>query len=489
MDFPSLPSEQDPGYLVLPSTVRPPEAHCEDDRDITDATLEYIRQMLMEEDTEQRSGAFLDPLLAVRAAERSFYEVLGIKYPPSPSPDQRPILCNPDDDGSTATNDTRDSVFQSTSKIPFSFPDGNNGSSGASTNSSVSTLLFPNISSVVESTMLQFRKGVQEASICLPFENRSAVDSETRRPPAVSMDDTSEVGEVERMRTGTEGRKDPHRRDVDIEEERSKKRSTVCGEEEDELSEMFDRVILCFEHPKKPVVRASRKVLKNGQPSGFSSRKKKKSRMEGGHLRKLLNLCARAIAVDDRSSANKLLYEIRQHSSPSGDGPQRIAHYFSKALEARLMGTGAQIYAHSLSKGLSAAELLEAYQCIVLACPIKQTNFYFANHCILNLVGKASTVHVIVFGVFHGFQWPMLIQDLSVRAGGPHRLRITGIEFPQPDFQPTKKAQNTGRGLTKYCERFHVPFEYNVIVQRCETIQIEELKIEKSELVVVNCMF
>ncbi|XP_057982364.1 scarecrow-like protein 14 [Malania oleifera] len=489
MDFPSLPSEQDPGYLVLPSTLRPPEAHSEDDRDFSDATLECIRHMLMEEDTEQRSGAFLDPL-ALRDAERSFYEVLGIKYPPSPSPNQRPILRNPDDDGSTATNGACDSAFQSTSKMPFSFPDGKNGSSCATTCSSVSTLLFPNISCVVESTKLQFRKGVQEASKCLPFENHSAVDSGTRRLPAVSQDYTSEVGEGDRMRTGTEGRKEPQRRDADIEEARSKKQSTFRGEEEDELSEMFDRVLLCFEDPKKPVVCASRKVLQNGPTSGLSSRKEKQNRMEGGHLRKLLTLCARAIAVDDHWSVITHLNEIRQHSSPSGDGAQRIAHYFSKGLEARLTGTGAQIYANPSPKRLlSAAELLEAIASIVLACPIKQINFCFANHCILNLAGRASTVHVIVVGVSYGFQWPMLIQDLSVRAGGPPGLRITGIEFPQPGFLPKIVAENTGRRLAKYCEHFHVPFEYNVVVQRWETIQIEELKIDKSELVVVSCMF
>ena len=59
----------------------------------------------------------------------------------------------------------------------------------------------------------------------------------------------------------------------------------------------------------------------------------------------------------------------------------------------------------------------------------------------------------------------MLIKFLSNREGGPPKLRITGIDFPQPGFHPTEKIE-TGRHLANYCKRYSVPFEYNAIASR-----------------------
>jgi hypothetical protein len=43
--------------------------------------------------------------------------------------------------------------------------------------------------------------------------------------------------------------------------------------------------------------------------------------------------------------------------------------------------------------------------------------------------------------------------------------------------------------LAKYCERYNVPFEYNAIAQKWDTIQIDDLKIDRNEVLAVNCGF
>jgi hypothetical protein len=43
--------------------------------------------------------------------------------------------------------------------------------------------------------------------------------------------------------------------------------------------------------------------------------------------------------------------------------------------------------------------------------------------------------------------------------------------------------------LVKYCERYNVPFEYNPIAQKWDTIQIDDLKINHDEVLAVNCLF
>lgn len=89
----------------------------------------------------------------------------------------------------------------------------------------------------------------------------------------------------------------------------------------------------------------------------------------------------------------------------------------------------------------------------------------------------------------YGFQWPCLIQGISLRPSGPPKLRITGIDFPQPGFRPAERVEETGRRLAKYCKRFNVPFEYNAIAKKWDSIQLEDLKINSDEKLVVNCLY
>lgn len=42
--------------------------------------------------------------------------------------------------------------------------------------------------------------------------------------------------------------------------------------------------------------------------------------------------------------------------------------------------------------------------------------------------------------------------------------------------------------MEKYCTRFGVPFEYHAIAKKLETIQLEDLKVDKDEVLVVNCL-
>ncbi|XP_057953767.1 scarecrow-like protein 14 [Malania oleifera] len=448
-------------------------------------TIQYIGQMLMEDNVEQQSCMFLDPLV-LQAAEKSFYEVLGKKYPLSPS---KTPLCIPhtfsSDNGFSGSDATSDSVSQSTFQMPFSSRVRYDGL----TDSPVSTLL-PSTFGRCES-ILHFRKGLEEASKFLPYENCPVTDAE------------AEKGE-ENLLNSVNGKKKHHREsiDMDTQEERSSKQLAVCGEE-DELSEMLDKVFLFPDGNKKPIECNAHENLHNGagellQQNGQQKqcsfnigkgRAKRDGNKNAVDLRTLLIHCAQYITADDWEAAEEKLKQIRQHSSPYGDGSQRSAHYFANGLEARLCGTGAQICAALSSKRPSAVDMLKAYQYFVSVCPFRRISFYFANHHILNLAERRRVLHVIDFGILHGYQWPMFIQDLLSRVGRPPKLRITGIEFPEPGFRPARKVEETGRRLARYCDRFNVPFEYNAIAKKWETIRTSDFKIDRNEVVVVNCLF
>ncbi|KAL5580977.1 hypothetical protein UlMin_013419 [Ulmus minor] len=524
--------------LGFPSSLSSDGDSPSDDADYSDSVLKYINQMLMEENLEAKPCMFHDPL-ALHATEKSLYEVLGEKYPPLPS--ELPIdsdrnVESPDDhsgisfcdsgktssSSSTCTSgqsfwshvDPSEStpsilqkpipanfVFQSTSQSSsnflFNFANTGNGSVG----SSVSELLVPN--SFSESDLaLQFQRGLEEGNKFLPKGNPLFINLENYSLSPEGNDKVSNVlvkeekDDREHSPTGLKGRKNHEREEANLEDGRSNKQLAVYTEET-ELSDMFDKVLLCGDgHGQPPGSTAdeANKPLQQGRRNNETSNGKSRAKIQDSNkevvdLRTLLISCAQAVSANDLRTATELIKQIRQHSSPVGDGSQRCAHFFANGLEARLAGTGSEIYAALASKRTSAADMLKAYQVYLSHCPFKKVAITFANHMICKVAEKAEQLHIIDFGILYGFQWPALIQCLSKRPGGPPKLRITGIELPQRGFRPAERVQETGNRLAKYCERYGVPFEYNAIAQKWETIQIEDIKIDKNEVLAVNCLF
>ncbi|EOA39744.1 hypothetical protein CARUB_v10008391mg [Capsella rubella] len=513
-----------------------------DDADFSDSVLKYISQVLMEEDMEEKPCMFHDAL-ALQAAEKSLYEALGEKYPSSVDHPEKLLNDSPDgsfsggafsDYASTTTTTSSDShwsvdglesrsswlqtpmpsnfVFQSTSRS-------NSVTSGGG-NSAVFRSGFGDdlVSNMFKDSDLamQFKRGVEEASKFLPKSSQLFIDVDSYIPrDSGSKENGSEVFVKTEKKDETEHHssapppnrltgKKTHWRDDDEDsvEERSNKQSAVYVEES-ELSEMFDKILVCS--TGKPVCILDQKFpakVETTQQVGVQSngakiRGKKSNatsqsndaKKETADLRTLLVLCAQAVSVDDRRTANEMLRQIREHSSPLGNGSERLAHYFANSLEARLAGTGTQIYTALSSKKTSAADMLKAYQTYMLVCPFKKAAIIFANHSMMRFTENANTIHIIDFGISYGFQWPALIHRLSLRPGGSPKLRITGIELPQRGFRPAEGVQETGHRLARYCQRHNVPFEYNAIAQKWETIKVEDLKLRQGEYVVVNSLF
>ncbi|CAL5211458.1 unnamed protein product [Lathyrus oleraceus] len=381
-------------------------------------TINFISQILMEENVDHTP--FYDPF-SLQITEKSFYDALLHQNKPI-SPNHHPLhIHNPN--GRTSLSD------------------------GLIDLDSVSL----------------FKRGLEEANKFLPPQPQLLISLDSSNFNMIREKENPFVlkGRKNHEREENQGR-------------RSNKQSAVSVADEDELSEMFDKVLLNVE----------RDCLQNEQPSSS----------DGGKvdLRNLLLMCSQAMYANDNRNANGILKRIRQHSSPFGDASQRMAHYFANGLEARLVGDGAgaqTFYSAPSAKRITAAEFLKAYQVHFISPPFKKFAYLFANEMIMKVAAKAKTLHIIDFGILYGFQWPILIKFLSNREGGPPKLRITGIEFPLPGFRPTERIEETGRRLANYCKRFNVPFEYNAIASRnWETVRVEDLKIKTNEVIAVNCL-
>ncbi|KAL1545138.1 scarecrow-like protein 14 isoform X2 [Salvia divinorum] len=537
LDIPFLPLSPGPDNFAPSSNVSY-ETDSPDDVD-SDPVLKFLNQILVEEDMEEKPSMFHDPL-ALRAAEKSLYEVIGQKYPPSPSypatyGDQK--LDSPDSFFGNSSGYSSSSNAGSTSIDPQWIVDpGENtssmeqghrqdlllesvlpinsqplsravntsyGNGNAQMVSFGDAGLLQNFFSDSES-VLQFKRGMEEASKFLPTSNPLIIDLDKYELPKKSEDISTAVAiktEKEEPRDSSnslKGRKHQYPDDGNSEDmERSSKQFATYVEEV-ELSEMFDRVLLCTDVKKEccndDAEQESPALLPAVLPNGSNGRKArtKKDEKQGDSmdLRSLLISCAQSVSADDRRTAYEQLRKIMQHSSPTGDVYQRLAHVFASGLQARLGGTGTELYASLTRRKITAAEKLKAYQVYLSASPFKKMSMAYANKMICSLASQATTLHIIDFGILYGFQWPILIQHLSDRASGAFKLRITGIEHPQPGFRPAERLEETGCRLAKYCERFGVPFEYQAIAtQNWEAIKIEDLKITSGEVIAVNSLF
>ncbi|XP_038901125.1 scarecrow-like protein 14 [Benincasa hispida] len=468
-----------------------------DESDFKESVLKYISQMLMEENLEEKPCMFYDPL-GLEVTEKSFYDALGKNYPPSPN--QPPLLDCDSDLGSTNV-----SVGNSNSPDPQWVVDPGEHKSSVlprpvlsnsyqNSHELVNELLAHNIFSD-SSSILQYQKGLEEASKFLPVGTQLNIDLGTGMMSGVvsKLMDTTEKDKRENSPNGSKRRKSYELEDVDLdsEEGRRNKQHATNNVDEEELSDMFDKVLL---HD------CGNETVANGGCEKFNRsitpkarEKKQEKRKDSVDLRNLLILCAQAVSSDDRRIVYELLKQIRQHSTIIGDGSQRMAHFFANALEARMVGTGtgSRIYYESLAQSkISAADMLKAYQAHLSSCPFKKLSLFFMIKMILKVAENAKSLHVIDFGICYGFLWPMLIQFLAQLPDGPPKLRITGIDHPLPGFRPAEKIDESGRRLEKYCERFKVPFQYQAIASNnWETIRVEDLKLDSNDVLVVNCFY
>ncbi|KAJ4816779.1 hypothetical protein LUZ62_029345 [Rhynchospora pubera] len=478
----------------------------EDYEIISNIAIDYISR-IMEEDIDEKVSHYQEESAVLRAAAKPFYDILGQKYPLSPGSDNTGAVSLP------IPGYSLDSPHESTNSCNYQFVSVDQlsqppvSSSSAISSNFAESFEEPLITStrvpefLIESLPAwNFRRGAEEAQKFLPASEKLVIDLEKATGGVVLPQETRKGGEEEKeimISFGSRIRKSPNQNghDLDLLEGRSNKQSALFADEPPR-SDIFDMVLLNCTAGKAADLRErmkqANKILQNGQAKNLSSAKSKgrrQTKKEVVDLRTLLIHCAQAVATDDRRSASELLKQIRQHSSPNGDGSQRLAYCFADGLEARLAGTGSQLYKQLIAKRTTVTDMLKAYHLYLAACPFKKVSHFFSNQTILNVAEKASRVHIIDFGIYFGFQWPSLIQRLSHREGGPPMLRITGIDVPQPGFRPTERIEETGQRLEDYAKMFNVPFEYRGIAQKWDTIQVEDLNINKDEVVIVNCLY
>ncbi|XP_030464337.1 scarecrow-like protein 30 [Syzygium oleosum] len=487
------------------------EVESPEDSDTSNSILKFISEMLMEEELEEKNCMLQDCLTALQAEEKNWHDVLYQKDTPSLDHSSPSVNQNFESryDHYSPENSNSDGCYNcATVSNHFKF---NGACEQSNCNGSRAAVIDSPFSSYLD---LDSYSGIQAANEPLLSGTTDILGVGGNRTvfpePKEVIDHAGSEGEGSQC-SPNRGKKSHGREDGEYQQGgRSNKQSAIFVEEEfDEQTALFDKVLLCqggrddqlcplYDNPEKleneelqqnVLAKGSSSSSSSGNSSGRTSRRRKKG-SEGDmvDLWTLLTQCAQSVASNDHRSSHELLKQIRQHSSAYGDGTQRLAYYFANGLEARLVGTETPSYSMLIGNGASAAEILKSYQVYVQACPFKRMSNFFANRTIMKRAEEAQRLHIIDFGILYGFQWPCLIQRISRRQGGPPKVRMTGIEFPQPGFRPSERVEETGRRLEKYAKRFNVDFEYHVIAKKWETIQLEDLNLEGDEMIAVNCL-
>ncbi|KAJ3688204.1 hypothetical protein LUZ61_017368 [Rhynchospora tenuis] len=418
---------------------------------ISDPLLDYISRYLLEEDIDDNIIGYQEEA-DLREMEKPFYEVLGEKYPPAPK-NQLLHLGQPN------------AYPKSTKNI-------------SAQNSRIDEHLLAS----------EFQKGVEEGLKFLPSIHKLTFDFKESKLSSRSEQRIHrmvvEFGQEKEANFGfkfrSRGDENLNNGDFDISESENRKKPMICYEETIR-DDMYDKVLLNHgeNYEKEEVIQE----IVQCKASSYGSKEIQEKHVD---LNTLLIHCSEAVSINDQRLAEELLMKIRQRSSRTGNGTQRLACILADGLEARLAGSGSELYRQLVAKRITNSDILRSYHLCIRADPFHRVSNAFANNNILREIKNSSRVHIVDLGICFGFQWPPLIQSLASRQGGPPKLRITGVDFPQRGFRPTNQVEDIGKRLEDYARIFSVPFEYQGIASEWESISIEDLNLREDEVCIVN---
>lgn len=179
-------------------------------------------------------------------------------------------------------------------------------------------------------------------------------------------------------------------------------------------------------------------------------------------LNELLVSCSRAIINDDMKTAMKNLMEVKQSSSPSGNGAQRLAYYFAEALEARMAGTD---LGNRYVNRATPEAILKAGCMYMTDSPFAKAFRFFVNRKILDVARDATIVHIMEFELT-GTEYPSLFKALAARPGGPPQVRLIGGNVPNSSWVSKQNEvvlnilEQIGRQLAICAAAYGVPFHF-----------------------------
>lgn len=221
--------------------------------------------------------------------------------------------------------------------------------------------------------------------------------------------------------------------------------------------------------------------LSPGLGSPYPWLREMKSEERGLCLIHLLLACANHVAAGSVENANVGLDYITHLASPHGDTMQRIAAYFTEALADRMLKGWPGLHKALNSTKISfVAEELLVQKLFFELCPFLKLSYVITNQAILEAMEGEKVVHIVDLHCFEPAQWISLIQALSTRPEGPPHLRITGVH------QEKAVLDQVAHRLNEEAEKLDIPFQFNPVVSRLESLDVGSLRVKTGEAVAIS---
>ncbi|CAM0953651.1 unnamed protein product [Alopecurus aequalis] len=479
-------------FLDLPPTptqpTRPPD----------NLSLDFISRMLMEEDIHDDFFCQYPDHPAIRSAQRPFEQIISGSSsspfssdsaaddsddntiaPASPTWTYDPtelsqLLQSPPYTGIPGDGAAAAGYFEQNKRdASFSTGDRHSGQDVL-----VSAFFNDHTDSHMAMLNMAFRKGMEEANKFLPTTNTLPIYLD-----AIAAGSKAKEVEPDVLRTSLmfgNGKKRHGMEDWEAETGRNSKLMSWKQEEIWARETVDEAMLRGYE-----ICLNGMEDLRIAMSSDAEKRNRKARSDEVVDLRTMLIHCAQAVASGDRRGSDELLRQIKQHSSPKGDAMQRLAYYFAEGLDARVAGTGSQVYQSLVAKSTSVVDHLKAYKLYMAASSYMKVDRTFVGKTIINAMEGKSRLHIVDYNVQYGFRWPGLLKWLANREGGPPAVRLTGIDLPQPGFRPAFQMEETRRRLSNCAREFGLPFKFHGIAAKWETLRAEDLNIDPDEVLVV----
>ncbi|XP_062097183.1 protein NODULATION SIGNALING PATHWAY 1 [Humulus lupulus] len=225
---------------------------------------------------------------------------------------------------------------------------------------------------------------------------------------------------------------------------------------------------------------------------------------EGRWAEQLLNPCATAITEGNCMRVQHLLYVLHELASLSGDANHRLAFHGLRALTHHLSSSGSSpsFSAPVGSVTFSSAEPRFFQKSLIKFSEVSPWFAFpnnIANSCILQLLSEENdrtrSLHILDIGVSHGVQWPILLEALSRRSGGPPPLvRITIIAGTDQNndtpFSKGPQGDNFSTRLLCFAKSININLEINRLDnQPLQNLNAQIINSSEDETLIVCAQF
>ncbi|KAK9670213.1 hypothetical protein RND81_13G186500 [Saponaria officinalis] len=199
--------------------------------------------------------------------------------------------------------------------------------------------------------------------------------------------------------------------------------------------------------------------------------------------------CANLAETNHELALNSLS-RLRDSASQLGDPTQRLTHYFSEALHARLSSPSSSTAAAAAAdESTTTEEFTLSYKALNDACPYSKFAHLTANQSILETTHHAKHIHIIDFGIVHGVQWAALLQALATRpTGKPDSIRISGVPAPGLGTSPSSSLLATGNRLREFAKVLDLNFEFEPVLTPVTDLNGSSFRVDPDEVLAVNFM-